>query len=123
MIKTKDEVNSFLRVIQEIINQSFENVIIINKTNGNDKTRKFQIEYGINHKRICEELLKLDISNYAETDKDNKAGWTGEVWIFGLMMEVAQNHYMEVYIKLKFRGSVICMSFHPKEYDIRYPYN
>lgn len=123
MIKTKDEVNSFLYVIQELINQSFENVIVIKKTKGNDKTRKFQNEYGIEHERICEEILRLDISNYSETDKDNGAGWTGEVWIFGFMMEVAQNQYMEIYAKLKLRDKAICMSFHPKEYDIKYPHN
>lgn len=123
MRKTKDKVSDFLKVIQELINQSFENVEIIKKTIGNDKTRKFQIEYGINHQRVCEELLNLDISNYSETDKDDGVGWTGEVWIFGLMMEVAQNQYMEVYVKLKLRKRVICISFHPKEYDIKYPYN
>lgn len=79
MIKTKDEVNSFLKVIQELINQSFGNVTIIKKTKGNDKTRKFQTEYGIEHRRICEEILRLDISNYSETDKDDGIGWTGEV--------------------------------------------
>ena len=123
MIKTKDEVNSFLNVLQELINQSFENLIVIKRTKGNDKTRKFQNEYGIEHKRIWEEILRLDISNYSETDKDNGVGWTGEVWIFGLMMEVAQNQYMEVYVKLKLRDIVLCLSLHPKEYDIKYPYN
>lgn len=44
MRKTKDEVSDFLKVIQELINQSFENVEIIKKTIGNDKTRKFQTE-------------------------------------------------------------------------------
>lgn len=29
---------------------------------------------------------------------------------------------VEVYIKLKFNGRVICMSFHEKEFEISYPY-
>ena len=123
MIKTNDEVKAFLNKIQETIKQSYENVIINKKTKGKDKNREFQIEYGIGHKRICEEILKLDITNYSDTDKDDGAGWTGEVWIFGQIVEVAHNQYMEIYVKLKLRNKVICLSFHPKEYDIKYPYN
>lgn len=123
MIRTNDEVKAFLNKIQETIKQSYENVMIYKKTKGRDKNREFQIEYGIGHQRICEEILKLDITNYSQTDEDDGAGWTGEVWIFGQVIEVAHNQYMEIYIKLKFRNKVICLSFHPKEYDIKYPYN
>lgn len=123
MVKTNDEVNAFLNKIHEAIKQSYENVMIYKKTKGKDKNREFQIEYGIGHNRICEEILRLDITNYSETDEDDGAGWTGEVWIFGQIVEVAHNQYIEIYIKLKLRNKVICLSFHPKEYDIKYPYN
>jgi hypothetical protein len=123
MVRANEEVRDFLDKIQEALKQSFENLIINKKTKGKDKNREFQIEYGIGHNRICEEILRLDITNYSETDEDDGAGWTGEVWIFGQIVEVAQNQYMEIYIKLKLRNKIICLSFHPKEFDLKYPYN
>jgi len=35
--------------------------------------------------------------------------------------EILKNE--EIYIKLKLRNNVVCMSFHPKEFDLKYPYN
>lgn len=33
----------------------------------------------LGNSKLNEEILNLDISNYSETDKDDGAGWTGEV--------------------------------------------
>jgi len=123
MVKTKEEVEQFLELIKCALKQSYQNLTIIKKTKGEDKTREFMIENNIRHERICGELIKLDVSNYSYTEKDDNKNWQGEVWIFGQIMEVRHNQMEEIYIKLKIRNSIICMSFHVKEFDLKYPYN
>ncbi len=85
-----------------------------------DKTFQFQAEYNLTSKDICNELLRLDITNYSYTDYDDNPRFENEkVWIFGQMFWKE-----EVYIKLKIRqgGKVVCLLFHKKEYGLDYPY-
>lgn len=123
MVKAKGEVEKYLCEVQELVKQSFENLKIQKKTEGKDKTRTFMNEYGIKHSVVCRQILMLDITNYCYTDDDKGDGRVEEVWIFGQMMEAAHNDYKEIYIKLKMIGKVLCLSFHPKERDLEYPYN
>ena len=78
-------------------------------------------QYNITSRIVYEELLKLDITNYSHTDYDDNPRFKGEtVWFFGQMFGD-----IEVYIKLKIRDrkrTVVCLSFHEKEYHLHYPY-
>jgi hypothetical protein len=104
--------------------QIYYNLIILKRRRTTDKTQKFMDEQGIKHQHILEELMKLDVSNYSETDEDYEIRFLGDVWIFGQMYYSEKDRcFYEMYIKIKLVNGVVCMSFHPKEFDIRYPYN
>jgi len=119
MICNKDEVNYFLKEVHGKLNESEKNFY----KHKSKKTDNFQTEFGITDNQIIEEIKKLDVSNYSKTEYDDNPKWTHEkMWIFGQMFKT-DNNYIEVYIKLKMRKNVICFSFHPKEFDIHYPYN
>ena len=68
------------------------------------------------HNDVADIILKLEIDNYSETQECTI--YKGEkIWIFGY-----DYHSYELYIKLRLRKKVICISFHEKEYEINYPY-
>ncbi len=117
---SEEEVMKFLSDMTSILNNGNENtsLYIVKENNPGDKTNKFMIEYNVTRKIIYQELLKLDITNYSYTDYDDNPKFKGEmIWVFGQMFGS-----IEVYIKLKLRQKVICLSFHEKEYDLQYPY-
>jgi hypothetical protein len=123
-IKTKKEVEEFLQVVQLRLKETPENLYIVRRSRNEDKTFKFMVEYGITHDYICEKLLELDASNYSFTDRDYDVTRPGDVWIFGQMfIEKDTSVSWEVYIKLKLNQRLVCLSFHPKEFDLKYPYN
>ncbi len=124
MIKSIEEVEDFLREVHKRLKDSKENLYIVVKK-GKDKTNEFRVMYNISSEIVCEELLKLDISNYSYTDYDDSQKYPNEeVWIFGQILSIpGVLRFEEIYIKLKIRNNVVCMSFHPKEFDITYPYN
>ncbi len=72
---------------------------------------------------LCE-CKTLDVTNYSYTDKERDEKRPPEnVWIFGQILHIADAElYFEIYIKLKLRNNIICLSFHPKEDEIKYPY-
>lgn len=121
-IKCENEVDKFLEEIKNRLNESFNNLKIIKRTKSEDKTTNFMIQYGLNNKMICEELLKLDITNYSYTDKDHDTNRKGEVWFFGQIFITDKRLPLKVYIKLKLNSKVICLSFHEQEHELRYPY-
>lgn len=72
---------------------------------------------------ICEHILELDPLNYSNTDFDKDPRRNGEVWCLGKVLKPPLVcEYIEVYIKLKLLRKVVRLSFHPKEFDINYPY-
>ncbi len=72
---------------------------------------------------ICEYIMDIDVLNYSKTESDNDPRREGEVWFFGKVLKPPLvSEYVEVYIKLKLQRKVVCLSFHPKEFDIHYPY-
>lgn len=80
-------------------------------------------EYGFTNDLICEQLLDLSLLNYSKTDNDDNPHKKGEVWFFGKILKPpTTSKYLEIYIKLKLQRKVVCISFHPKEFDIIYPY-
>lgn len=123
-IKSEEDVKKFIENLHKIISSSYRNLTIIRRTLSEDKTYNFMVEYGITSDMICEQLLQLDITNYSYTDKErDKTRQPENVWIFGQILQVDDSKVIiEVYIKLKLRNNVICLSFHPKEDEIQYPY-
>jgi len=125
-IAIEAEVESFLSEVFSILNKFPKGLYIPRRTNSEDKTLNFQIKTGLNHHLIREELLSLTISNYSYTDRDRHLKRKGELWLFGKLLNPPLiDEITEVYIKLKIQqGRVICLlSFHPSEYDVRYPYS
>lgn len=122
-VASETEVEEFLLGIFSILNESPKGLYIVKRTNSEDKTGNFQIQTGLTNSMICEELLSLTLKNYSYTDNDRDPKRKGEVWIFGKVLKPPQiNESIEVYIKLKLQGRVVCLSFHPSEYDLRFPY-
>lgn len=124
MVKSEREVQMFLDEIGKRLRESYENLKIVGRTQSKDKTFEFRARYNISHSMVCEEILKLDVTNYSYTEEDRDISKKGEVWIFGqIFLGDIVPGYPEVYIKLKLNDRVICLSFHPKEFDLRYPYH
>ncbi|MGI6777139.1 MAG: hypothetical protein ACOX7R_03655 [Acetivibrionales bacterium] len=124
MIKTEEEVEVFLDKIHAIIEEDERNLVLLGRTKGLDKTDVFMKEYNIKHKMICDELLKLSVLNYSYTEYDDNPKWKHEeIWVFGKFFMVEGIECNEtIYIKLKLRNNVICMSFHPQVFSLKYPY-
>ncbi|KNY30159.1 hypothetical protein [Pseudobacteroides cellulosolvens] len=124
MQKSEIEVREFLTKVHNIIEDSYNNLKILDRTQGVDKTREFRNLYNIKHDMICEQILALDVTNYSYTDYDDNPKWKcEEVWFFGQTLSIeGVNNRDIIYIKLKLRNNVICMSFHPQEFKLRFPY-
>lgn len=124
-IESRDSVEIFLNNMKNIL-LNYGNLIIVKEQKADDKTFKFIVKYlGKNYKQIIfEELLNIDITNYCYTTFDDNPFFNKETfWIFGKMFGDNFLNMIEVYIKIKIKhNNVICMSFHEKEYDLKYPY-
>ena len=74
------------------------------------------VELGLKHNDVADILLGLKEVNYSETvdDLDRHGKY---LWVFGTIYDGC-----ELYIKISLREKVVCVSFHPKEKDILYPY-
>ncbi|MGB9781867.1 MAG: hypothetical protein ACPLSY_04040 [Moorellaceae bacterium] len=116
----EDEVEEFLSNIKRLLASGnwLENLVIVKENKKGDKTHRFMSEKNITRRMVAQELLRLDITNYSHTDYDDNPKFQGElVWIFGTVYGSE-----EIYIKLKIREKVICLSFHEADYDLNYPY-
>lgn len=64
-------------------------------------------------------IIGLKWENYSSGPEKDQDGSSGEVWIFGSVVN-SQN----VYIKVKLdKGAAKCLSFHPADFLIKQPYN
>jgi len=119
-ICTQEEVEKFLENVHILLSgiSPENNLYVLKENKAGDKTHEYMIRNNINRQIICTEILKLDTTNYSKTDYDDNPHFKNEkVWLFGQMYGTE-----ELYIKLKLRGKVICLSFHEKQFDIKYPY-
>lgn len=122
-IKTRDEVNDFLQSLKNILQSNSNSLYIVKKnTSKSDKTAAFMNEHNIKSADVIKELLLLDVTNYAYTDDDHSPYFQGEVWVFGSYITSIPHCREELYIKLKLKGRVVCLSFHPAEISLEYPY-
>ncbi len=121
--ESEEDVGNFLQKVRELLTDP-NNLSIVQKTGIRDKTREFREKYGINHQMVCDEISRLDVSNYSYTDNDHNKEIGGEFLIFGqFILPPIVDKPVQVYIKLKIRGRVVCMSFHEAEFPLNYPYN
>ena len=75
------------------------------------KNQQCMEELGLRHRDVAGILMKLDEKHYNETvpDYDFPGEW---LWVF-----LYQYDEHVLYIKIKLRAKVICVSFHEQEYD------
>ena len=122
-ISTNTEVIDFLNSMRALL-QDKHALYIVEKFSKDDKTAAFRSKYGITHDMVVEELLNLDCSNYCCTDIDDNPAFTGEVCIFGQYLQPPLVELpVLVYIKLKLKSRLVCLSFHEAEYEMHFPYN
>ncbi len=112
---SKEEVFQFLFAVKaKLLLDQVNNLHIWNRNDR--KNENCMLELGLCHNDVADIILKLEIDNYSETQECTI--YKGEkIWIFGY-----DYHSYELYIKLRLRKKVICISFHEKEYEINYPY-
>lgn len=114
---TKDQVVLFLTEFQRIA--SAKGVVLIPR----DKTIQGLIDLGITKAIALNELMSLTCQEYVSGPvSDSDPAYTGDVWIFGKTI-----NRIPAYIKLKIevKGGcefAKCLSFHPAEYAMRFPF-
>ena len=122
-IDSIDAITQLLENIHERLRSDSDNLIIVKKTSTFDKTTAFMIKHGLSHQAVCDELLRLDATNYSYTANDYDPAFGGDVYIYGQTMTPSMvASVITVYIKLKVRGKVVCLSFHEAEERLSYPY-
>jgi len=115
---TKEEVLFFLSEFKRIA--STTGIVLIPR----DKTVNGLIDIGITKAMARDELLNLIFQEYSSGPvSDCDLAYTGDVWVFGKMI-----NGVPTYIKLKAevkggRECAKCLSFHPAEYVMHFPFS
>lgn len=118
MPQSKEAVNDFLEDMHHALNVELR--IIPRPIN-----KDFMIQYGLIESDVKKILLKLTCSNYSVTDLDQDSQFDGEVWIFGKALYDSMEFFKEsviIYIKLKIKDGVVCLSLHEAKWPLEYPY-
>lgn len=107
------EVTKFLKQFKQAIDNS--GIHFIPRQVNRDGIAKL----GLRVVDVREVIISLKYENYSSGPENDKDSSSGEVWIFGTIIN-SQN----VYIKVKLdKGVAKCLSFHPAEFPIKQPYN
>ena len=133
IIKTPEEVESFLKVVNELVCDDERTAINSAPWAGRvNKTRQYMAETGIDKETIIGVIKELDVSNYCATKPDCNLNFPNEyVWEFGITKNLVDRDE-KLYIKLKIRKIeeeyLLIMSFHPEqparpEDKLKFPYN
>jgi len=110
------EVIQFLREFKTLMR---EGRYIIRKHNKNIQTL---IDLGITSRMRDDTLLALKVCDYSSGPNNDEYG-KADYWVFG--KDISS---VEIYIKLKIYTNkfgddkAICISFHPSEYPMKYPF-
>ena len=109
-VRPRSEVISYLQDIHaKLMLDKVNNLIIWPRADS--KNEQCMEELGLRHNDVADILQSLDEKHYHETvpDYDFPGEW---LWVF------LYQHYEHVlYIKIKLRSRVICVSFHENEYE------
>lgn len=112
MIKTQQEVESFLRHFMPKFD--IFGIFFLNR----EKNERALLALGITRKYREEVVRSIEVSDYVETISD--AVSYGDMWVFG---KDVNEH--EVYIKITMgypNSNTICISFHEAEHPINYAF-
>lgn len=107
-VRSRSEAISYLQDIQaKLMLDALNNLIIWPR----EKNLQCMTELGLRHNDVADILMKLEENHYNETvpDYDFPGEW---LWVF-----LYQYYERVLYIKIKLRAKVICVSFHEQEYD------
>lgn len=134
IIKTPEEVESFLKGVQELVCDDERTTINSAPWAGGrvNKTRQYMTETGIDKEIVVSVIKELKVSNYCATKPDYNPNFPNEyVWEFGITKNLVDRDE-DLYIKLKVRKIdeeyLLIMSFHPEqparpEDKLMFPYN
>lgn len=106
----------FLKEFKELMGQGAYFV------KGHHKNINTLIELGITNRQRDEVILSVSMEDYSSGPIRDQYH-PGHYWVFGKKVELN-----EIYIKLKIvtfnhgNERAVCISFHPSEYPLRYPF-
>lgn len=110
------QIINFLREIKDLIQQGHYQIL------GRIKNYDSMIALGITERMRDEFILSLAVENYSSGPMMDEYK-PGNIWVFGKELDST-----EIYIKLKIvtdnhgNEMALCMSFHPSEYRMKYPF-
>lgn len=114
-ISTFDEVERFL---SELFGKMTIREIFF--LDDRQKNMEALVQLNIPRGKRTEIIRSLEVKDYSEGPIIDAINLLGEMWVFGKDVNGT-----EVYIKISLGGNnrnVICISFHPAEHPMRYPY-
>lgn len=112
----KDEVEKFLSDFKTKLK-----VFDVHFLDERNKNTQALADLDITHIQRIDYLKELKVENYLSGPNKDKLGINlSDYWEFGIKVKKA-----EVYIKIRLgkpNGKVICISFHPAERNMKYPF-
>ena len=115
MKTTKNEVERFLKDFK--LKSGIFQIIFLDDRG---KNAKALLDLEISPGKRKEIINKLEVEDYSEGPLEEKMRGILPMWVFGKMVKK-----QEVYIKISMgveNSNTICISFHPAEYPMNYPY-
>ena len=114
---TKDEVRAFLQDFHQKL--KIWDILFISDKREKNTQALLDLEMSSNErKKVIENIELLD---YSEGPKKDTVYHGSELWVFGKIVK-----QKEIYIKISMgnqpSSSVICISFHESEYEMKYPF-
>lgn len=123
-ILTKGAVETFLKEVRQILNDTNSELRIIER---NDKPKGYNTSdcrtiLGINNADIKEYIKKLTVNDYVETCDNERNLKSNSYYVF--CIEIQHNQiYIKIQIQSYDKKIILCMSFHFAEYKItKFPY-
>lgn len=113
---TKEEVNAFLQ-------QFHSRMKIWNVVFRDDRSKNVQalIDLGIVANARKSVLEKLTIQDFSEGPTKDGLNSGPDLWVFGKEVK-EQEVYIKVTIGMAKEGPVLCISFHPSERSMQFPF-
>jgi len=84
------------------------------------KNTRVLLDFEISWMKRKEVIESISVEDYSEGPLDDKLYGIASMWVFGKYIKE-----LEIYIKISFgkpNGQVLCISFHPSEYPMKYPF-